>query len=159
MPNPIKLEARPNALDIVVTREFDAPREKVFEAYIKPDLYKKWIGPRNLSMELEKFESKDGGSWRYVSTDKDGNEFAFHGVNHEVLYPERLIGTFEYEGLPEPGHVSLQKAIFEELPDNRTRVTSVSVFLTQEDRDGMLQSGMEAGMNESFEKLDELLQS
>lgn len=159
MPNQIKLEAKPNALDIVVTREFDAPREKVFEAYIKPDLFQKWVGPRNLTMRLEKFEPRDGGSWRHVSTDENGNESAFHGVNHEILYPERLIGTFEYEGLPEAGHVLLQRSVFEELPDNRTRVTSTSVFLTQEDRDGMLQSGMEAGMKESFEKLDELLQS
>ncbi|MGZ4948491.1 MAG: SRPBCC domain-containing protein, partial [Halobacteriota archaeon] len=82
----------------------------------------------------------------------------FHGVNHEVLPPERIIDTFEFEGLPETGHVILQRATFEELPDDRTRLTSQSVFLSVEGRDGMLQSGMEQGINESYERLDELLE-
>lgn len=82
----------------------------------------------------------------------------FHGVNHEVLEPERIIGTFEFEGLPEKGHVLLQEVILESLPDNRTRMTSKSVFLSVEDRDGMIQSGMEEGVNESYQRLDEILE-
>jgi uncharacterized protein YndB with AHSA1/START domain len=99
-----------------------------------------------------------GGSWRYIQKDPEGNEFAFHGVNHEVLAPERIIGTFEFEGLPETGHVILQTAKFEALPDDRTKLTSQSVFQSVEDRDGMLQSGMEGGVNDSYERLDKLLE-
>ena len=90
--------------------------------------------------------------------DKDGNEYAFHGVTHEVTAPERIIGTFEFEGLPEKGHVILETAKFEELPGNRTKLTSQSVFQSVVDRDGMLQSGMERGVNDSYDCLDELLE-
>ncbi|MPN20716.1 hypothetical protein SDC9_168095 [bioreactor metagenome] len=109
-------------------------------------------------MTLEVFEPKSGGSWRYIHRDQEGNEYAFHGVNHEVTEPERIIGTFEYEGLPEKGHVILDTARFEALPGDRTKLTSQSVFQTVEDRDGMLQSGMEEGVNDSYNRLDELLE-
>ena len=156
--NETKIIAEPGKQEILITREFNAPRERVFKAYTDPELYKQWIGPRGLETTLEKFEPKNGGSWRYVQKDEEGNEFAFHGVNHEVKAPERIIDTFEFEGLPESGHVILETAEFEELPDNRTKVTSQSVFQSVEDRDGMFQSGMEEGMNESFNRLDELLE-
>jgi uncharacterized protein YndB with AHSA1/START domain len=108
-------------------------------------------------MTLETFEPKSGGSWRYTHRDKEGNAYAFHGVNHEVKAPERIIGTFEFEGLPESGHVTLETARFEALPGDRTRLTIQSVFQSVADRDGMLQSGMEEGMNESYDRLEELL--
>jgi uncharacterized protein YndB with AHSA1/START domain len=97
------------------------------------------------------------GSWRFIQKDANGNEFAFHGVNHEVLPPERIIDTFEFEGLPEKGHVLLETARFEALPNNRTKLVSQSVFQSVADRDGMLQSGMEEGVNDSYDLLDELL--
>ncbi|MGZ4904689.1 MAG: SRPBCC family protein [Halobacteriota archaeon] len=156
--NLTKITAEPAKQELIVTREFDAPRELVFRAFTDPDLYVQWLGPRGLTTTLETFEPRSGGSWRYVQTDEDGNAFAFHGVNHEVLPPERIIHTFEFEGLPETGHVTLQRARFEEVPGDRTRLTSQSVFLSVEDRDGMLQSGMEEGINESYERLDELLE-
>lgn len=156
--NETKIIAEPGKQEILITREFNAPRERVFKAYTDPELYKQWIGPRGLETTLEKFEPKNGGSWRYIQKDEEGNEFAFHGVNHEVKAPERIIDTFEFEGLPESGHVILETAEFEELPDNRTKIKTQSVFLSVEDRDGMLQSGMEEGMNESFDRLDELLE-
>jgi len=152
-----KIVAEPGKQEIVITREFDAPRELVFSAFTDPLLYAQWIGPRGLTTKLEKFEPRNGGEWRYISKDKNGNEFAFHGVNHEVLAPERIIGTFEFEGLPEKGHVLLQTARFIELPGNRTKLITQSVFQSVADRDGMIQSGMERGMNEGFERLDELL--
>jgi uncharacterized protein YndB with AHSA1/START domain len=157
--NLTKITAEPGKQEIMITREFDAPRELVFEAFTDPELYVQWIGPRGLTMILETFESRNGGSWRYIQKDADGNEFAFHGVNHEVLSPERIIGTFEFEGLPEKGHVVLQTARFEALPGNRTRMTSQSVFQSIADRDGMLQSGMEAGVNDSYDRLEELLKN
>ncbi|MGZ7182293.1 MAG: SRPBCC family protein, partial [Halobacteriota archaeon] len=155
--NPTKLTAEPAKQELIIIREFDAPRELVFKAFTDPELYAQWLGPRGLTTVLETFEPRSGGSWRYIQSDRDGNTFAFHGVNHEVLPPERIIGTFEFEGLPEAGHVILQRATFEELPDDRTRLTSQSVFLSADDRDDMLQSGMEQGINESYERLDELL--
>jgi len=156
--NKTKIVAEPGKQEIFITREFDAPRELVFKAFIDPELYKEWIGPRELTTDLETFESENGGSWRYIQKDPEGNEFAFHGVNHEVLAPERIIGTFEFEGLPEKGHVILQTARFQVLPGDRTRLLSQSVFQSVEDRDGMLQSGMEGGVNDSYNRLDELLE-
>src|SRR6266852_2010954 len=108
-------------------------------------------------MTLKKFEPRTGGMWRYVSRDNAGHEYGFHGVNHEVLAPERIIDTFEFEGLPEKGHVALQTAKFMELPSGRTRINIQAVFQSVADRDGMLQSGAEEGINESYERLDELL--
>ena len=152
------ITAEPGKQEIIIEREFDAPRELVFKAFTDSELYVQWIGPRGLKMNLETFEPKNGGSWRYIQTDEEGNEFAFHGVNHEVNAPERIIDTFEFEGLPETGHVILEKALFEELPGDRTKLTSQSVFLSIEDCDGMLESGMEGGVNESYDRLDELLE-
>lgn len=149
--------AEPGKQEIFIVREFDAPRELVFKAFVDPELYVQWLGPRGYEMTLETFEPWSGGHWRYIHTDKDGNAFGFHGVNHDVTAPERLIGTFEFEGLPESGHVSLETAQFEVLPGNRTRVTVHSIFQSVADRDGMVQSGMERGVNEGHERLDELL--
>ncbi len=156
--NKTKIIAELGKQEFFIIREFNAPREILFKAFTDPKLYVQWIGPRGLKTSLETFESKNGGSWRYIQKDPEGNEFAFHGVNHEVAAPERIIGTFEFEGLPEKGHVILEKTIFETLSGGRTKMTSQSVFLTIEDRDGMLQSGMEEGVNDSYNRLDELLE-
>jgi uncharacterized protein YndB with AHSA1/START domain len=153
-----KITAETGKQEIIIIREFDAPQELVFKAFTDPELYIKWLGPRGLEMTLETFEPKNGGMWRYIQKDQDGNEFAFHGVNHEITAPERIISTFEFEGLPEKGHVILQTARFEALPGDRTKLTSQSVFQTVKDRDGMLQSGMEEGVKDSYDRLDELLQ-
>jgi uncharacterized protein YndB with AHSA1/START domain len=152
------ITAEPGKLEILIKREFDAPRELVFKAFTDPKLYVQWIGPRGLKTDIDIFESRNGGSWRFIQKDEQGNEFAFHGVNHEVYPPERLIGTFEFEGLPERGHVLLQTAKFEELPGNRTLLRSQSVFQSVEDRDGMIATGMEKGTNESYERLDKVLE-
>jgi uncharacterized protein YndB with AHSA1/START domain len=156
--NPTRITAEPGKQELIVVREFDAPRDLVFRAYTDPKLYEQWIGPRGLTTRIETFEPRSGGSWRYVQMDEEGNEFGFHGVNHDVTPPERIIQTFEFEGLPESGHAVLDVAKFEELPGNRTRFTGRSVFLSVEDRDGMMQSDMEEGMKDSFSRLDELLE-
>ncbi len=158
MVNKAKIIVESGKQELFIIREFDAPREIVFKAFTDQEIYAQWIGPRGLTTNIETFESKNGGSWRYIQKDPQGNEFAFHGVNHEVLAPERIIGTFEFEGLPETGHVILQTAKFEELPGDRTKLTSQSVFQSVEDRDGMLMSGMEEGVNDSYNRLDELLE-
>jgi len=155
--NKTKIIAEPEKQEFLIIREFNAPRELVFRAFTDPDLYVQWIGPWGLITTIEKFESRNGGSWRYIQKDPEGTEFAFHGVNHEVLAPERIIGTFEFEGLPETGHVVLQTARFEALSNARTRLIAQSVFQSVKDRDGMLQSDMEEGVNDSYNSLDELL--
>lgn len=156
MANKTEIKAEPGKQELFITREFEAPRDLVFKAYTDPDILVQWLGPRNLKMKIEKHAAKAGESYRFIHSDESGNEFAFNGVCHEFTAPERLIRTFEFEGLPEPGHVSLETAIFEELPGNRTRVTAQSVFKSVADRDGMIASGMERGVNEGFERLDEV---
>jgi uncharacterized protein YndB with AHSA1/START domain len=155
--NQTKITAEPGKQELFIEREFDAPRELVFKAHTDADMYAQWLGPRRLKMRFTKFEPRDGGAYRFVHTDTDGSEYAFHGVYHDVLAPERIISTFEFEGLPEKGHVILQTAKFEALPGNRTRVISQAVYQSVADRDGMIESGMETGVNEGYERLDELL--
>ena len=152
-----KIIAEPGKQEFFITREFEAPRELVFKAHTDPKLYTQWLGPRRLTMRLEKFEPRSGGMWRYIHKDKDGTEYGFHGVIHEVLPPERIIDTFEFEGLPEKGHVALQTLRLQELPGGRTKLTAQAVFQSVADRDGMIQSGAEEGINESYERLDEVL--
>lgn len=149
--------AEPGKQDVIVTREFEAPRELVFKAHTDPKLYVQWLGPHGYEMILETFEPYSGGRYRYIHKDSRGNEFAFHGVFHEIS-EERMIQTFEFEGLPEAGHVTLDTMRLESLPKNRTRVTVQSLFQSVADRDGMVQSGMEQGMREGYERLDELLE-
>lgn len=155
--NPTTITAEPGALDLTITREFDAPPDLVYRAHTDPDLFVQWLGPRDLETRLETFEPESGGRWRYISIDKDGNEYGFHGVFHEVS-PTRLIQTFEFEGLPEAGHVVLDAMQLEELSGRRTRLTIHSIYLSVEDRDGMVQAGMESGVVDGYERLDELLE-
>jgi uncharacterized protein YndB with AHSA1/START domain len=157
--NKTTITAEPGKQELFITREFDAPRELVFKAHTDPELYSQWLGPRGLTTTFEVFEPVSGGKYRFIQKDKEGNEYAFRGVSHEVAAPERIIGTFEFEGLPETGHVTLETTRFESLPGNRTRITTQSVFQSVADRDGMIQSGMEGGVNEGYERLDELLET
>lgn len=158
MKNPTKITAEPGKQEFFIEREFDAPRELVFRAFNESELLAQWLGPSSLTMEIEKFDSRTHGSYRFLHMDCNGSgmTFGFNGVIHEVHAPERIIRTFEFEGLPERGHVSLEFLTLEALPDNRTRLHIQSVFKSVADRDGLLQSGMEGGMNEGFAKLDAL---
>src|SRR5512144_3072553 len=148
--NPTKITAEPGKQELFITREFDAPRELVFKAHTDPKLYTQWLGPRGYEMVLETFEPHSGGRYRYVHKDQNGNEFGFHGVFHEIS-EELMIQTFEFEGLPEKGHVTLDSMRLEELPESRTRITIQSLFRSVEDRDGMVQAGMEQGTREGYE--------
>jgi uncharacterized protein YndB with AHSA1/START domain len=152
--NKPQIIAEPGRQELFITREFDAPRELVFRAHTDPNLFVQWLGPRGYEMILETFEPVSGGAYRYVHKDPAGNEFAFHGTFHEMS-PERMVQTFEFEGYP--GHVSLDSMTLEELPGNRTRIKIQSVFQSVSDRDGMIQNGMERGVNDGYEKLDALL--
>ena len=155
--NKTTIIAEPGKQELFIIREFDAPRELVFRAFVEPKLLAKWLGPKNMTMKIEKMDTKSGGSYRYSHSNSKDNIHWFRGVIHEISPPERVIQTFEYEGLPEKGHVTLDTARFEALPGNRTRVTGQSVFQSVADRDGMIRSGMERGVLDSHERLDALL--
>ncbi len=155
--NETKIIVEPGKQELFIIREFNAPRELVFKAHTDAALYPLWVGPRGYTMTIDTFDSRSGGSWRYVSSDSDGNSFAFRGVYHEVLFPERLIGTMEFEGLPEKGHVEFDTARFEELPEGRCRLTIQAIYQSVDDRDAMVGAGMERGVNEGYSRLDELL--
>jgi uncharacterized protein YndB with AHSA1/START domain len=149
-----QITAEPGMPWIVITREFDAPRELLFRAHTDPELLVQWLGPRRLEIRIDRHEARDGGTWRFVHRDADGNEFGFHGVHHGTPTPDCMVRTFEFEGAP--GHVSLETMTLEE-HDGKTLVREKSVFQSVEDRDAMVQSGMEEGVRESHDRLDELI--
>lgn len=144
----------PSDREILLTREFDAPRELLFEVMNKAEHLQHWYGPRDYTISVLDVDFRPGGHWRAVHRDKDGNEFAFRGEIREVQAPERVVRTFEWEGLP--GHISVETLRLEDL-GGRTRMTVTSAFDSVEDRDGMLQSGMERGASESYDRLAEYL--
>ncbi len=141
---------------IEIVREFDAPPERVYQAHVDPDLAMAWLGPRDLVNRVEHWDARTGGSWRYVSG-RGEEEFAFYGSFHELRSPERIVQTFTYEGAPDA--VALEILSLEELDGGRTRLRAVSVGESVEDRDAMVSGGMEHGVVEGYQKLDELLWS
>ena len=146
--------APPGVPQILINREFAAPRELLFRAFTDPELLVQWLGPRRLTMRIDRFELRDGGTWRYVHRDEDGTEYGFHGIFHGTPSPDGIVQTFEFEGAP--GHVSLETLTFEERGE-RTVVHQNAVYQSVAARDAMIESGMESGLNEGFARLDELL--
>ena len=144
----------PTDREILIERFFEAPRDRVFATYTDPELIPEWWGPRGTTTTVDEMNVEAGGSWRFVSRDEDGNETAFRGTYREVTAPERIVQSWEWEGMP--GHISIETAVFEDHGD-RTKVVTTALYHTPEERDGMLGSGMEKGMNETFERLDEVL--
>ena len=144
----------PSDREIVLTRVFDAPRELVFEAHSSCEHLSNWWGPRQYEFTSCEIDFRPGGAWRMVHRGPDGEEYGFHGEYREIVPPERIVWTFEFEGMP--GHVSVETLPLEE-HDGKTTRTGTSVFDTVEDRDGMLESGMESGAAESMDRLDEYL--
>ncbi len=153
--NQTTIDADPALPTIRIVRDFDAPRERVFRAWTDPELVARWLGPRSVTTDIQHWDLRTGGSWRYRNL-RDGAELAsFYGSFHEVRPDERLVQTFTYEGYPDG--VSLETATFSDLGDGRTRVESLAVVDTMEARDLIISSGMEVGVVEGYEKLDELL--
>ena len=143
----------PTGEELVIERVFDAPRDRVWRAFTEPELVAQWWGRGN-KLVIERLEVKRGGHWRFVEHAPDGVH-GFEGRFREVKPPERLSQTFEWDGMP--GYVTAQTITFHDLGDGRTRVVSTSLFHTAEERDGMMSSGMETGLNESYAALDRLL--
>jgi uncharacterized protein YndB with AHSA1/START domain len=148
------ITAEPGIPQIIITREFAAPRDLVFRAHVDPDLLVQWLGPRDLAMTIDRYEARDGGTWRYRHTDADGNTYGFHGVFHGAPSPDGIVQTFEFEGAP--GHVCLQTTEFAER-GGKTLMRTVSSFQSVEDRDAMVASDMERGVQDSGERLADLL--
>jgi uncharacterized protein YndB with AHSA1/START domain len=137
-----------------ITREFDAPVSKVFRAHTDPALVAQWIGPRDLATEVERYDAVRGGGWRFVQR-RGTDEFWFHGCFHEVREDELIVQTFTWEGMPDG--VALEKLHLTDLGDGRTRLEATSLVDSFEDRDAFVASGMEKGVVEGYQKLDELL--
>ena len=136
-----------------VERVFNAPRERVWRAMTEPKLLAQWWGRGN-TLVVERQELRRGGHWRFVEHAPGGPE-GFEGRYREVVPPERLSLTFEWDGAP--GHVVVNTMVLADLGDGRTKLSGTLQFFTTEDRDGMVRSGMEQGMNESYAALDRLL--
>jgi uncharacterized protein YndB with AHSA1/START domain len=149
-----EITAEPGVPQVIITREFDAPRDLVFRAFVEPDLLKQWLGPRSMTMTIDRYEPRDGGAWRYVHTDPEGQEYSFHGFFHGTPSPDAIVQTFEYEGAP--GHVQLDTVTLEDR-GGRTLARAVSSFQSVGDRDAMVESGMEWGVREGHDRLEELL--
>lgn len=147
------ITARPGTPFIEVTREFDAPPSAVFRAHTDPDLIVRWLGPHGMEMELIEFDARTGGGYHYVHRDERG-EYRFRGVYHTVS-EERIVQTFEYEGAP--GEVTLDSMTLTDL-GGRTRMVSHSVYPSVEARDAAVESGMNKGIQQSYERLDTLLE-
>lgn len=145
----------PSNREIRIERVFNAPRDRVWRAYTDPALLTQWWGRGN-RLVIERFELERGGHWRFVEHSDDGVH-GFEGRFREITPPERLVQTFEWDGMP--GYVAIQTATFEELEGGRTRVVTTALFHTTEERDGMLHSGMEEGMAQSYAALDRVLAS
>ena len=150
----LKVDAPEGVPQVTMTREVAAPRDLVFRAFTEPDLLVQWLGPRRLTMTVDRFEARDGGRWRYLHREEDGTEYGFRGVFHGDPTPDQMVQTFEFEGAP--GNVQLDTARLEEI-GGRTVIHMNSVFQSVEARDAMVAAGMADGVKEGFEQLDELL--
>ncbi len=145
----------PSDREIRTERVFDAPRERVWRAFTEPELVKQWWCRGN-RMEIERMDVQQGGRWRFVEHGPDGDQ-GFEGQYREVTPPERIVTTFSWDGMP--GYVLIESTSFEDLGDGRTRVVTLSLFHTTEERDGMLSYGMADGQSQSYEALDLVLEA
>lgn len=146
----------PSDREIMITRTFDAPRKLVFEAHTSAEHMKNWWGPRQYEIPVCEVDFRSGGKWHIVHRGPEGEEYGFSGEYREIVPHERIVWTFEFDGMP--GHVSVETLTFEER-DGKTILTGTSLFDSKEDRDGMLGSDMESGASETYERLDEYLKT
>lgn len=151
--NKTAIIAEPNKQEIIITRSFDAPRELVFKIWTDAEYLPEWWGPADMTTIVDSLDARVGGLWRFVHKDPQGNEYGHKGVFHEVAFPERLVNTYEFEGFPGVGLVTVT---FEE-SGGKTKLTESTMYPSVEVRDGMLQSGMSEGVLELMDRLEQLL--
>jgi uncharacterized protein YndB with AHSA1/START domain len=149
-----EIAADPEVPLVRITREFGAPPGKVFRAHTDPELFARWTGPRSTQMRIDHFDCRTGGSYRYL-VGADREEHAFFGSFHEIRPDELIVQTFTWEGMRDG--VALERLVFTDLGDGRTRLTSTSLVDSFEGRDAFVASGMEQGVIEGYERLDEVL--
>ena len=149
----VEFAVPPDKQEIRISALLDAPLKSVYRAFTDPQSIPSWWGPAGLDTEVQLLELRSGGRWRFVQRDPDGTRYAFHGVYHEIVPEKRLVDTFEYEGMP--GHVLLEIITFTE-EGSQTRLTEHIIYQSMEDRDGMLQTGMESGHTEGILRLEAL---
>jgi uncharacterized protein YndB with AHSA1/START domain len=154
MTNALDLVAPVDTLAMDFTRDFDAPVSALFRAHAEPDLVRQWLGPHRLEMDIDHWDFRTGGGYRYTHRDDNG-EYRFNGVYHRVRAEELIIQTFEFEGAPDS--VNIEFLWFEDLGDGRSRLRGRSICPNTDARDALLSSGMEGGMTEGYERLDALL--
>jgi uncharacterized protein YndB with AHSA1/START domain len=145
----------PGKQEIIIHRIFDASRELVFKSWTDPESIPEWWGPSRFTTSVDKMEVRKGGIWRYIQRDSNTNEYVFNGVYHDVVSPERLVHTFEFEGMP--GQIGLVTVTFEDEPEGKTKFTETSLYPSVEAREGVLQSGMAEGATELMDRFAELL--
>ena len=151
------IEADPDIPVVRIYREFDAPPALVYRAHVEPELVKQWMGPRSIDMDIEVWDMRTGGEYRYTAL-RDGEEVAhFYGSIHRVWENEKIVQTFGFEEMPEA--VALETLVLHDLGDGRTRLEILSVVESMEAQAGMMASGMEVGINEGYAALDTLLTS
>ena len=155
MSNSLKLTVPDGQPYIEYEREFDFPVAEVFRAHKEPELIKQWLGPRGYDMDIERYDFRTGGGYRYIHRDDKGAEYAFNGVFHVVRDEEFAIQTFEFEGFPDV--VAIESLRFVDLGNGRTRLEGHSVYPSIESRDGMVASDMESGMREGYERLEDVV--
>lgn len=153
--HPFKMHlSLPSETEMRMVRSFKAPKEAVFEAFTNAELIRKWQAPHKYTFSECQYDARPGGKWMMAQVDDEGHEYRFFGDILSIEPPVRIESTFEFEGFP--GAVQSNITTFEEV-DGLTRVTIVSSYPNKEERDQMLESGMEWGMNQSYERLEELL--
>ncbi len=138
---------------ILITREFDAPKHLVYKAYTTPELVKRWWHANRGRVTVAEIDLRVGGKWRYAMVTEDGAEVAFHGEYREIVPNERIVSTEVYEGAP--GAAALNTITFDE-DDGRTTLTVLTEFPSKQSRDAALDSGMEAGMEDAYDLLEEV---
>ena len=153
--NTLRVNIVPNAPFVEYIREFDAPVAAVYRAHADPDLVAQWLGPNGYTTEIDHWDLRTGGSYRFTHIDPEGERYEFHGVFHEARPSDLIIQTFEFDSYPDV--VSIEILRFEDLNEGRTRMVGHSTYPSQEARDGMAESGMEDGMAEGYDRLDGVL--
>ena len=146
--------AEPGTQSIAFSREFEASAARVFEAHTDADLVAQWTGPPGTTVTMREFDARTGGSWSYIVVGRE-RQWAFHGSFHEVSAPSRIVQTWEFDD--EPGHPTIEVFTFVDLPEGRSRIDGLTVFLSVEDRDANMLGGFDSGRDDDFERLDELL--
>lgn len=161
MSNKTTIIADPGSPIIRFERVFDAPRDKVFEVFTNKDMLAKWWSPSKTA-RIDELDVREGGLWKFTDVSPDGSEIAFHGYFHEITPPERFVQTSEFDNLVdiigERGHTVLARYEFKELPDGQTQYIGTEIYMSADDRDMAIQSGMESGVVQSFNNIDAIFE-